>query len=1007
MAELSDVTRVIQEGNQTNHDMIEKSDQTTHELLVAVVVELESIKDSFNDWVSSWQRSQQAMLERQIEADRANQFIPPSPTSGDQDLPEVEKLSGGFTGLLVGLAALSKIFGGEDWARLPAYTKVFASGWAKVTKFAKDIATFVGSAFNHIAKTSKFLQSFGAGFQAFATKLAPLVTVFKKIALPLTIIFGIFDAIEGFTKAMAVEGATIVDGIRGAISGIIDGFVGGLVRLVGDAVGWILGALGFDALGDMISNTVGRLWDGIMVMVNGVVDTILGVFTLDLGRIGKGLATLASGFIATLTEAIFLPINFVINTVRDIFSFFTGDELTEFRLQDLIMDTFNDIKEWFTGLFDFEMPSFDFDPKAIFRDMLPEPGSWLSKLVPDSVYEWVGESPSKDKRGAEIPSQNGEQTQSEGRVVNADGWKLGNVEQISEKRGMIIPSQNGTQSQQEEPSWWESLRKSTADVVRPNFVNQMTSITTDFETGAMQDIRGGFGTRLADKFEATRYDVADTISGEEAARPHHLTNRRPMDSWGSLAGEGLSNLMGMMPNISNPLAGMGDMVAGGASSLYDSVTGTLSDVGDKLNLTENIIDPVTNFFSGIGDSLSSVLDFSGMMSKIKKYMTNMFAEVGIPRVEFDVPLVGKIGFGPFYPFAPDAGDAQVSSSNKVTSTKEGDKRTKEVDRRHTEIGDVSEGSTIIASQSLTETENGTTDRSRQKAVGKFDYETGKGRLSVTQLVTEKTEEGYKQLEKVVNRYDDLGPLEFGKVRRMVDEGASPQDIEAYIKESRKSITEKVSNFLGFDASQTAEKLNEATSVVGDSVSGAVSDASNFVSSGIDKASSAISSVKEGVMGWFGQKRKEQDLRGDISRVVGGQDEKAAGRLDEYMTKEFGKAQAAADEFLGVYEQSLQRIISDPSIGATKEQKAQAQADLDDFRAKMEPVPNKVLNGPVGEASKDFVNKNSGMGSIIAPVTNNTPITNNQNVTNVNKTTVMSASARPTDSSFARLQNATA
>ena len=88
-----------------------------------------------------------------------------------------------------------------------------------------------------------------------ATILKPIQAIGKtigKLFLPLTIILGIFDGVSGFTKEYENTGK-IVDGIRGAVSGIVDGFIGTFVRLITDLVGMALSFLGLDNLGKFIT----------------------------------------------------------------------------------------------------------------------------------------------------------------------------------------------------------------------------------------------------------------------------------------------------------------------------------------------------------------------------------------------------------------------------------------------------------------------------------------------------------------------------------------------------------------------------------------------------------------------------------------------------------------------------------------------------------------------------------------------------------------------------------
>ena len=56
-----------------------------------------------------------------------------------------------------------------------------------------------------------------------------MVELIGKLFLPLTIILGIFDGVSGFMKKSMKMNNLYVDGIRGAIKGIVDGFIGTFV----------------------------------------------------------------------------------------------------------------------------------------------------------------------------------------------------------------------------------------------------------------------------------------------------------------------------------------------------------------------------------------------------------------------------------------------------------------------------------------------------------------------------------------------------------------------------------------------------------------------------------------------------------------------------------------------------------------------------------------------------------------------------------------------------------
>jgi len=156
----------------------------------------------------------------------------------------------------------------------------------------KETKTILGSA-DEVAKTGKSM----------GTVLRRTFTVFKTIGSGLgrltgigTIIFGVIDAFlgvfkkfkEGF-KADTLLGQ-IFEGVLAAVNGLISGFVGGILNLIGMIVGFILKLFGLEEVGakvmefDFIDAIFGMI-DSIFSFVNGIIDTIL--------KIGPALAAAA------------------------------------------------------------------------------------------------------------------------------------------------------------------------------------------------------------------------------------------------------------------------------------------------------------------------------------------------------------------------------------------------------------------------------------------------------------------------------------------------------------------------------------------------------------------------------------------------------------------------------------------------------------------------------------------------------------------------------------------
>ena len=188
-----------------------------------------------------------------------------------------------------------------------------------------------------------------------ATILKPIQAIGKtigKLFLPLTIILGIFDGISGFTKEYENTGK-IVDGVRGAVVGIVDGFIGTFVRLITDLVGMALSFLGLDNLGKFITEFGEKITGFFGDAIGGIVDVITGIFTLDFDRILKGFGNLFSSTGSFFLTVLTAPIDMAVNFIKDIFGF--GDPEKPFSLLDFffaedgpIMSAYNYIKDLFT-----------------------------------------------------------------------------------------------------------------------------------------------------------------------------------------------------------------------------------------------------------------------------------------------------------------------------------------------------------------------------------------------------------------------------------------------------------------------------------------------------------------------------------------------------------------------------------------------------------------------------------------------------------------------------------
>jgi hypothetical protein len=167
---------------------------------------------------------------------------------------------------------------------------VFISAKDAIVNFFKPIVTAFGeiksassTVGNIVSKISKGVTEVGSFFAKIVGWMGSFASVFKaffvigqKLALPVTIIMGLFegisDAIDEFKKTgdiLATAGSFIKGFLHSAVGSILDIFK--------NAISWIIGALGFDqveemldsfSFNDIISELVDHMINGINILIN-------------------------------------------------------------------------------------------------------------------------------------------------------------------------------------------------------------------------------------------------------------------------------------------------------------------------------------------------------------------------------------------------------------------------------------------------------------------------------------------------------------------------------------------------------------------------------------------------------------------------------------------------------------------------------------------------------------------------------------------------------------------
>ena len=258
-----------------------------------------------------------------------------------------------------------KLFSMEMRAPMQTFRKAVDDGRKMLKPIVDSFkAAFanVKAVFMPIINTVKGLFGTGGSFaKTLDTILGPLKTVGKfigRLFLPITLILGVIDGVQGFMKEFGETGS-IVDGIRGAIVGIVDGFIGTFVRLITGLVGKVLEFFGLDNLGAMVANLGESLTGSFGQALGGIVDVVTGIFTLDFDRILGGFGSLFKGAGSFFLTVLTAPIDMAVNFIKDIFGF--GDPDKPFSLKDFFLGEDGPVMSawnWFKGLFTFDFSSF-------------------------------------------------------------------------------------------------------------------------------------------------------------------------------------------------------------------------------------------------------------------------------------------------------------------------------------------------------------------------------------------------------------------------------------------------------------------------------------------------------------------------------------------------------------------------------------------------------------------------------------------------------------------------
>jgi hypothetical protein len=263
---------------------------------------------------------------------------------------------------------------------------IFSPAIKEISDFIGKIAKFfTGGGSGLLDDFGKLFSKIGMFFKIGKSFGKALTKLLSKLALPLTIIIGIWDTVIGAIEGYKEGG--IAGAFKGGITGLLNSVIGSLLDLVKDGVSWLLGALGFENAEKFLDSF--SFSDLISKMVNAIVDGVVNTFNY----IKNTISELMNGF-----------------SFEDLYISLTqGIEDLASSLGDAVMGMIDSIGDWFASIPD-KMSNFAADLgnlsdqliKTILQNVLPRKdpnGAWYSPMnlaaaaVPASVYEYAGINP--------------------------------------------------------------------------------------------------------------------------------------------------------------------------------------------------------------------------------------------------------------------------------------------------------------------------------------------------------------------------------------------------------------------------------------------------------------------------------------------------------------------------------------------------------------------------------------------------------------------------------------
>jgi len=192
-----------------------------------------------------------------------------------------------------------KLFNSFKPSRLKAVVQGVVGPLSKIGTFISNLAKTIGGGAKTIFKLIPMVSKFAAFGKMFIRFLGPVGLVIQAFV-------GLFS---GITRAVATfkAGGSIFAVIGSFFSGIFDALIGSVVNLLADLLGFIVKKLGFEKLGEMISN-IDFTTEGIGKMITFVIEKIKFGFDLLVDGLKKMANFVIKGINIVLPEKYEIPL---------------------------------------------------------------------------------------------------------------------------------------------------------------------------------------------------------------------------------------------------------------------------------------------------------------------------------------------------------------------------------------------------------------------------------------------------------------------------------------------------------------------------------------------------------------------------------------------------------------------------------------------------------------------------------------------------------------------------